>query len=155
MPDDVDTGYEPIELPEDEPSAGDIHDETPEPSTETAHTNPGLSKDERMWGMACHLSGAAIVTCIPFINVLAPFAVCMLKRGEYPFVDTEGKESVNFQITIAIAMVTAFMLTLLLRWFVLLLLAIITIDVVFVVIASMTASEGKSYRYPLPFRFVK
>lgn len=156
MPDDMDTGYDPIELPEDEPSADDTPDETPAPSTESAPAKPGpsLSRNERMWGMACHLSGAAVVTCIPFINVLGPFVVWMLKREECPFADTEGKEAVNFQITIAIVMVLTLMLTLLLPWFVFLLFAIITVDLVFVLIASMNANDGRPYRYPIPFRFV-
>ncbi|HOF42096.1 MAG TPA: DUF4870 domain-containing protein [Candidatus Hydrogenedentes bacterium] len=151
MPDDMDTG---LNIP-DEPI-----DESPayEPQNEEAGTDPafhfGRGKDERMWGMACHLSGAAILTCIPFANVLGPFVIWMLKREDYAFVDKEGKEAVNFQLTMFIAMAIGYVLSLL-GIGLLILLAVAVVDLIFVLIASMKANEGESYRYPLTFRFIK
>jgi len=151
MSDDMETGPDLPEEPLDETTAYAPLDEEPE---EAGPPLSGRGKDERMWGMACHLSGAAILTCIPFANVLGPFIVWMLKRETYPFVDEEGKEAVNFQLTMFIGMVVGYVLTLVfIAW--LILLAVVVVDLIFVLIASMKANEGESYRYPLSFRFIQ
>ncbi len=151
MSDDMDTGPDLPEEPLDETTAYRPLDEEP---VAAAPPLPGRGKDERMWGMACHLSGAAILTCIPFANVLGPFIVWMLKREVYAFVDEEGKEAVNFQLTMFIGMVVGYVLTLVfIGW--LILLAVVVVDLIYVLIASMKANEGESYRYPLTFRFIK
>lgn len=151
MSDDMDIEDEVPERPLDETTA---YEPLPEEPARVPESAPGRGKDERMWGMACHLSGAAILTCIPFANVLGPFIVWMLKRETYPFVDEEGKEAVNFQLTMFIGMVVGYVLTLVfIGW--LILLAVVVVDLIFVLIASMKANEGESYRYPLTFRFIQ
>jgi hypothetical protein len=79
--------------------------------------------------------------------------VWLVKRGESPEIDAHGKESVNFQLTMLIYSVISGILCLVLIGFVLL--AILhVLNVVFVIIASIRASEGKFYRYPLTIRFL-
>ena len=153
MPDDTEAERESPEEFREEVA----FDVPPEEEGETLAQGPAVvsGRQERLWGMTCHLSGAAIVTGIPFANVLAPFVVWMLKREEYSFVDTEGEEAVNFQLTMFIAMVTGYILTAIFWGFLLVLAAVVVVDVVFVLIASMKANEGESYRYPLAYRFFK
>jgi len=51
-------------------------------------------------------------------------------------------------------MVVGYVLTLVfIGW--LILLAVVVVDLIFVLIASMKANEGESYRYPLTFRFIQ
>ena len=131
MSDDMETGPDLPEEPLDETTAYAPLDEEPE------EAGPPLS-------------GRGI----PFANVLGPFIVWMLKRETYPFVDEEGKEAVNFQLTMFIGMVVGYVLTLVfIGW--LILLAVVVVDLIFVLIASMKANEGESYRYPLTFRFIQ
>ena len=61
----------------------------------------GGSSDERMWGMLCHLSTFAGYL-VPFGNISGPLIVWLVKKDEYAFVDDQGKESLNFQISITI-----------------------------------------------------
>ena len=63
----------------------------------------GMSKDEKMWGMFCHLSALAGYIGIPFGNIIGPLIIWMVKKEQFKFVDDQGKESLNFQITITIA----------------------------------------------------
>jgi len=123
----------------------------------------GGSSDERMWGMLCHLSSLA-GSVIPMGNIVGPLVVWMIKKDEYAFVDDQGKESLNFQISIAIYVVAAIALYFLMIGifavpiFGLLMsvMAAITIfGLVMSVIAAVKANGGEYYRYPLTIRFVK
>ena len=71
-----------------------------------------------------------------------------------PFVDDQGKESLNFQITVTIAAIVAAVLIVLLVGF--LLLPIVgLIALVFTIIAGIKANEGVAYRYPFALRLIK
>ena len=52
--------------------------------------------DERTMSLLAHILGG--VTC-----VVGPLIIWMLKKDESPFVDDQGKEATNFQITMLIA----------------------------------------------------
>lgn len=103
--------------------------------------------------MLCHLRALAGYL-FPFGNLMGPLAVWLAKKNDYPFVDDQGKESLNFQITITIAVViAAFSIFLLVG--IILLPAVLLFDLVMMVVAAINASNGTWYRYPLTIRFVK
>ena len=108
--------------------------------------------DERMWGMFCHLSALA-GTIIPFGNIIGPLVIYSLKRQEYDFVDDQGKEALNFQITMSILMIISGILI-----FVLIGIALLAIvglfSIVFTVVGALKANQGEFYRYPFNIRFV-
>ena len=54
-------------------------------------------KQERTWALFCHI-GALAGFIFPFGNIIAPLVIWLIKKEEYPLVDDQGKESVNFQI---------------------------------------------------------
>ena len=111
------------------------------------------NKDERTWGMLCHLT-AFSGFIIPFGNVLGPLIIWLIKKDEMPFVDDQGKESINFQITILIAFFISFALMFILIGFALMgVLAVF--QIVMLIIASMKANEGVYYRYPYAIRLIK
>jgi uncharacterized protein len=116
-------------------------------------TGEAPGRDERMWAMLCHLSAFAFFLLPPIGGVLGPLVVWMLKRENYPLVADQGREALNFQLTLLLSGVAAVALALLLVGF-LLLLAIAVYGVVMVVVASIKASEGIPYRYPLSLRLV-
>ena len=108
--------------------------------------------DEKTWGMLCHL--AAFAWFIPLGNIIGPLIVYSVKRQEYDFVEDQGKESLNFQITMTIALiVSGFLAIILIGLFLLVLVGLFS--VVFTVIAAVKASQGEFYRYPLTIRFLK
>jgi uncharacterized protein len=80
--------------------------------------------------------------------------VWLAKRSDSPEIDEHGKESLNFQISMLIYNVIAGLLCLVLIGFIIL--AILHIlNLVLVIIASIQASEGKFYRYPITIRLIK
>lgn len=109
-------------------------------------------KEECTWGMFCHL---VVFTgyIIPFASVLGPLILWLIKRDEMPFVDDQGKESLNFQITMLLATIVSALLIFILIGFVLIVVVLI-FQLVVVIIASIKANEGVYYRYPLCIRFI-
>jgi len=120
----------------------------------------GLSKeanrDARMWAMFCHLSGLALfIPVLPVIgNVIAPLIIWQIKKDDYPFVDEQGKEAVNFQLSILIYGIVAGLFCFACIGFVLVP-AVIVFDVIFLLIAAVKANDGYHYHYPLTIRFIK
>lgn len=120
----------------------------------TANTSiEGYSKDERMWGMLCHLTAFAAFVGIP--SFVGPLVIWLIKKEEYPFVDDQGKESLNFQLSmwiyglICIPLIFVFFLGLLLLF------ALGIAGIILVIMASLKANEGIPYRYPFTIRLIK
>ncbi len=111
-----------------------------------------VSKDARMWGMLCHLLGL-------FTSFVGPLIVWLLKKEEDPFIDDQGKEAVNFQITVAIAWVVSVVVPIMLTFLICiapLLAAVVGIaDLIFCIMATVKANGGEKYRYPVSIRIIK
>jgi uncharacterized protein len=112
------------------------------------------SSNVRMWNVLCHATALAGFF-VPWAgHILGPLIVWLAKRNDSPEIDQHGKESLNFQISMLIYNVIAGVLCLVLIGFAIL--AILHIlNLVLVIIASIQASEGKFYRYPLAIRLIK
>ncbi|HET6603527.1 MAG TPA: DUF4870 domain-containing protein [Xanthomonadaceae bacterium] len=103
--------------------------------------------------MFAHLS-ALVGIIIPFGNVLGPLLIWLLKKETMPFVDDQGKEALNFQITVTIALLVCIVLMFVLIG--LLLLPLVGLAaLILTVIAAVKANEGTAYRYPFTLRLVK
>jgi hypothetical protein len=110
-------------------------------------------RDERMWGMFCHLAAFAGIIIPIAGNIVGPLIVYLLKKDEYSFVDDQGKESLNFQITVTLLLFASGLLIIV--GIGALLLAVIGIAaLVFTIIAAVKANEGEFYRYPWSIRFL-
>jgi uncharacterized Tic20 family protein len=114
------------------------------------------NRDARMWAMFCHLSGLALfLPILPIIgNIIAPLIIWQIKKDDYPFVDEQGKEAFNFQLSILIYLIVSGLLCFACIGFVLLP-AIVIGDIIFLLVAAINANEGNHYRYPLTIRFIK
>ena len=129
------------------------------------HASSGISAEQRQWAMFAHLSAlvggiltsgwAGSIGCF-----IGPLIIWMVKKDSMPFVDDQGKEALNFNITVALIFLA------------LLLLSIVTLGIgliiaipgwivvgiawlVFTIIAGIKANEGVAYRYPLTLRLIK
>ncbi len=109
----------------------------------------------RTWGMLCHLSALAMFTCIPFANILGPLIVWLVKGKEFAFVQDQGKESMNFQITMVLIGLVLMILGYLIPFIGLLGFVLLFVNVLFVVIAGLQAKQGNAYRYPFAIRLIK
>ncbi|MBL7971655.1 MAG: DUF4870 domain-containing protein [Prolixibacteraceae bacterium] len=110
-------------------------------------------RDERMWGMLCHLSALAGFV-IPFGNLIGPLIVYSMKKDEYAFVADQGKESLNFQISVLVYLIISGIAVLfVIGIFFLMVIGLFTL--ILTVVASVRANDGEFYRYPLCIRFIK
>lgn len=109
-------------------------------------------KDARTWAMLCHI-GAFAGYIIPFGHIIVPLVIWLIKKDESPFVDDQGKESLNFQISMSIYAIIAALLTLVVIGLALLF-AVVIFDVIMVIIAAVRANNGERYRYPLCLRLI-
>jgi len=135
------------------------------PTLETAQNNDSASAppattasevppEERTFGMLTHLAALAGLIGIPFANIIGPLIVWLIKKDTMPFADEQGKESLNFQITVTIALLCCIPLFLIIIGF-LLMPAIGLAALIFVIIAAIKTSNGEHYRYPLSLRLIK
>ncbi len=109
--------------------------------------------EERQWALICHLS-ALCGYIIPFGNIIAPIVIWSMKKDEMPMVDEHGKEVINFQISITIWIIVSGIFIVLLIG-IPVLIALIMLQLVFVIIGAIKADSGILYRYPLTIRFIK
>ncbi len=131
----------------------------PPPTSEPPH-GAGLTQEDRTWALASHV-GSLVSAWFAF-GFLAPLLVMLLK-GDSPFVRRHAVESLNFQISLLIyglvGTVVAFVLTLLTLGIGLIVIipvvAVLALVVlVLIIVATVKASNGEEYRYPLTLRFI-
>ncbi len=130
-----------------EPAEQESQDSPVPEEPQTAQPKPEVSQDAKNLAMLCHLLG--LIT-----NFLGPLILWLLKKEDDAFIDSNGKEALNFQLTIMFAMIAAGILSFLCIGF-LLMPVIMALDIVFSIIACVKASNGEDYRYPLCIRLVK
>jgi uncharacterized Tic20 family protein len=111
------------------------------------------TQDERTWGMLAHLTAFAGFL-IPLGNVLAPLIVWLIKRDQSEFVADQGKEALNFNISVVLAGVVCGVLVWILIG-ILLGVALFIFWLAMTIIAGIKASEGIRYRYPFTLRLIK
>src|SRR5919198_189999 len=107
---------------------------------------PASSSDVRLWCVLAHAT-ALVGFLVPVAgHIVGPLIVWLAKRQDSPEIDAHGKESINFQISMLIWNVIAGILCLVLIGIPILILLHL-LNIIFVIVASIQASEGKLYRY--------
>ena len=107
---------------------------------------------ERQWGMFTHLAALSLFIGVPFGNVVGPLIIYLIKKDEFEFVNDQGKEVLNFQITWSLILLVSAILIFVgigilllvgfgIAWFVL------------VIVGTVAANNGQYYRYPFTFKF--
>jgi hypothetical protein len=105
------------------------------------------SQDEKTMAMLSHL-----LTLV--VGFIAPLAIFLIKKDESKFVSDHAKESLNFQISLFIySMISLVLIIVFIGVAMLIGLAIAAL--VLVIIATIKASQGEVYRYPLTIRLIK
>ena len=100
--------------------------------------------DEKTMGILSH------ILCLVG-GFIAPLIIFLIKKDDSAYVKAQSQESLNFQITLLIIYIILIVtvIGILLIW------VVAILDLVFIIIATIKASEGKLYRYPFNFRFIK
>jgi uncharacterized Tic20 family protein len=125
-------------------------EQTEQPTGEVQQVSAGpteVKKDDMNMAMLAHLLAI-------FTGFLGPLIIWLIKKDDSPYVDRHGKEALNFQITVLLAMIVSGFLSIFCIGLVLLPVVWI-VDIIFCIIAAVKASRGEEYRYPVCIRFLK
>ncbi|HLS31861.1 MAG TPA: DUF4870 domain-containing protein [Flavobacteriaceae bacterium] len=120
---------------------------------EDTKTYPALKEDRQML-LLMHLSQLLfMVTAVG--GIIVPLILWQLKKDEVQYMDEQGKEVVNFQISLFIYYAVSTALIFLLVG-IPLLIAVGLINIIFPIIYGIQANNGVGViRYPLTIRFIK
>lgn len=120
-----------------------------------------IAAEQRQWAMFAHLAALSGLFTAGLGCIIGPLVIWLVKRETMPFVDDQGKEALNFNITVfavgALLWVVGTILLIILIGF-LFYLAAFAVGIywlVMTIIAAIKANEGVAYRYPLTVRLVK
>ena len=112
-----------------------------------------LSETERNCAMLCHLSAFAGYF-FPFGGIIGPLICWLTRKDESQWVDQNGKQSMNFQLSILLYMVLAIPLC-----FILIGIPIVIflgfLEVICIIIASVKAAKGEEFKYPISIPFIQ
>ncbi|PWU04237.1 MAG: DUF4870 domain-containing protein [Verrucomicrobia bacterium] len=105
--------------------------------------------------MLTHLFALIGQFLLPTVGpIIGPLIVWIIKKDTMPFVNDQGKEAINFNISVLIYALISGLLTFFLIGFVML--AILGIFwLIFTIVAVVKAHDGVAYRYPLTIRFLR
>ncbi len=117
---------------------------------------PAPDQDSRTMGMLAHILG--IVT-----GWLGPLVIWLIKKDQSPFVNDQGKEALNWEITIFIAYLAVGIPLVIISHFIpfagcffpIVILVIVVGNIVFAVQGAIAANKGIAYRYPFALRLIK
>ena len=134
----------------------------PPPFDPVAGTATGaIAEHERQWAMFAHLSALSALFTGGLGAIVGPLIIWLVKKDSMPFVDDQGKEALNFNITVAIAMAvligvgTVLLVVLIGFLFYLAAFALGVAWLVLVILGTIKANEGVRYRYPMTLRLIK
>jgi uncharacterized Tic20 family protein len=117
-------------------------------------TKPNIDRQAQIWGIACHLSALVAITGLPLGHIIGPLVVWLIKRKAHLFINEQGKESLNFQFSMTLY--TLVMAPLIyIKIGMVLIFILVVINFILVIIASLRAYQGETFRYPLKIRFIK
>lgn len=110
--------------------------------------------------MICHLSGLTSPLFTPFISIVIAVIVWLTKRDMDAFVDEQGREAVNFQISMLLYFIVACAGVFILKFVLIghlipwLPYCITLAQAGGCVVGAIRAYDGENFKYPLILRFV-
>ncbi len=110
--------------------------------------------DQRKWGMAIHLA-ALTGLLLPLGLVLGPMLVWMLKKHDGAFFDAQGKNVLNFQLAILVAVFIFALLSLLIRPMISIAFMVGMAGLLFAVMGAIKTYRGEVFNYPFSLNIFK
>ena len=118
----------------------------PEPTGEPHLVGPE-SSDAKTMAMLCHLLAI-------FTYWIGPLIIWLVKKDQSPFVNQQGKEALNFELTLMIGVVAG-VATICIAVGGIILAAVSVVNIVFGILSTIAVNRGEPYRYPVCIRFIK
>jgi uncharacterized Tic20 family protein len=112
------------------------------------YMGPPPTQDDKTMAMLAHLLGI-------FTGFIGPLIIWLIKKDQSPYVNDQGKEALNFQLTMLIIHLA--LIPTCFCWPVLLVgqLAAHAVRIIFAIIAAVKSHGGEAYRHPICFRMVR
>ena len=108
---------------------------------------PIASQDDKTLGMVMH------ILCLVGFPIIGPLIIWLMKKDQSPYLDAQGRELLNFQISYFIyAMISVVLIAVLIG--IVLIFAVGIASLVFTIIGLVKAADGKVYRFPLCIRML-
>jgi len=131
-----------------------------QPDQPPVYPPPGAlsPSEERTWAMFAHLG--SIIASLVAMAFLGPLIILLVQGPKSPFVRRHAVESLNFQITLLIALAAGIVLSVVTLGLGLIVVIPVALVVsvgalIVIVMASVAANNGEDYRYPFTLRLVK
>lgn len=124
------------------------------PESPLEFTVTGPTKDEQNLAMIAHLGGLLGLVFGGLPGFLVPLVIWLLKKEESAYVGQEAREALNFQLTLLIMYVAILIIGFVTCVGMLLVIVPAVLQFVFGLIATLDASKGKPYRYPMTLRLI-
>lgn len=112
-----------------------------------------LLEAERNWAMLCHLSAFAGFF-FPFGAIIGPLICWLSRKDESQWVNQNGRNSLNFQLSMLLYMILTAPLCIIIVG-IPILIFLILMKIICIIIASVKASKGEDFRYPIAIPFIQ
>lgn len=113
-----------------------------------------VSDSERNWAIAMHLSLLS-VHVVAVLWVVVPIILWLAKRKESAFLDDHGRETVNFHLSLLLYSGLVTVVTIMTCGAgALLFIPLYALGIAGMIMASVSASKGQYYRYPMCLRMI-
>jgi uncharacterized Tic20 family protein len=113
-----------------------------------------VSDSERTYAMWMHVAGLSSYIGIPLGHILVPLILWSIKRSDSPYIDRQGREVLNFQLSVTFYLIFSYILIFLLIGFLFLAL-VIGFHVIAIILAAVRTINGQEFRYPITFRVIR
>lgn len=111
------------------------------------YQGPPPTKDETNMAMLIYILGI-------FTGFIGPLILWLVKKNESGFINDQGKEVLNFQITAFLAYVVCIILMFVIIGF-FLIPVVMVCYIVFLILGALKANKGIAYRFPFALRLLK
>lgn len=112
-----------------------------------------INSEEQTFSMLCHLSALSGII-IPFGHIIGPLVFWLIKKDQFAEVDRQGKEALNFQISMTIWMILSGILVIIVIGL-FALIALGVLDLVITIVAAVKSNNGERFKYPLSLEILK
>lgn len=128
----------------------------PAPQPAAAPQPPLTAAEDKQWASFAHFGGV--------LGFIPPLIIWLVFKDRGTLTNQEGKESLNFQITVVIGWVALIIISTILTavtfgiflaiaW--ILYLALFAVQVIFSIMGGVKVNAGGTYRYPFALRLIK
>jgi len=128
--------------------------EEPVQNPGTKLVDPAATQEQKTYALIMHLSLLAS-HFVPFALVLAPLIMWQIKKDESAYLDDQGREIVNFQLSLLLYGVLLTVLALITCGFAAIgFIPLYILAVVGMIMGAIAAGKGEYFRYPATMRLI-